>query len=864
MQLVPPRGARRAGATEGAPARDFVRIVADALAHLHDAARLQTHPLAARLVSRGRSPHTLGRGLEQALRGAIDELRPAGRRPPDYAGRIHRLLLLRYIDGLEPSAVWAQLGIGKSEYYREHSRGVHAVASVLWPRSTSEDQHVLHSVVLGTPTVHRQLPSVLTSFVGRGRELNELDALLQLTRLVTVTGPPGAGKTRLAVQLAREARPGLPGNVVFVGLAPVAEPELVWPAVAQALGLQERPGRDALDEVIRALSDREILLILDNFEHVVAAGPRLAELLGGCPQVRVLVTSRELLRISGEHAYAVSPLDESDCVQLFVERARSARADFHMTDDDVAAVHAICARVDGLPLAIELAAGRVRLFGASALLARLERRLPLLSAGPRDHSPRQQALRATIAWSYDLLNAAEQAMFQKLAVCVGGSSLEAIGALCDVDILDDITSLVEKSLVNQDTSSNGEPRFWMLETLREFALEQLEQTPLNMTARQAHAMYFRDFAEHAEVDYFGPSEAACLDLLEQDYANLRAAIEWTIDACELEVGLGLAGALWRFFFHRDHLSEGRTMLSRLLSAADAADVAVAPAVLAKARFAVASLAVWQGDSPAGRDDAASSLALYRALGDKRREGYALHTLAHTAAEPSVVRDLYVESVTCLRQVSDIRALAWSLQCLANVMVAMGDLEEARVVLTEGIATARQAGSPLTLSGMVTGLGNLAARQGDHARAYELYVEGFELRRQQNDRAVTDQLNVLGRAALDMDDLDLASTHFSQSLELCRQQGIKWGAAFALSGSAEVEMRRGNVRQAATLLAAADEVLHALQERRPSDDQPRHERMLESLAATLGEPQFQRASAAGRAMTRDEAIACALRGLLETV
>jgi tetratricopeptide (TPR) repeat protein len=404
----------------------------------------------------------------------------------------------------------------------------------------------------------------------------------------------------------------------------------------------------------------------------------------------------------------------------------------------------------------------------------------------------------------------------------------------------------------------------MLETLREFALEHLEQKPLNMTVRRAHAIYFRDFAEHAEVDYLGPSEAACLDLLEQDYANLRAAIEWSIDACELEVGLALAGALWRFFFHRDHLSEGRTILRRLLSAADAADVAVTPATMAKARFAVASLAVWQGDSPAGRDDAASSLALYRALGDKRREGYALHTLAHTAAEPSVVRDLYVESITCLRQVSDIRALAWSLQCLANVMVAMGDLEEARVVLNEGITAARQAGSPQTLSGMVTGLGNLAARQGDHARAYELYVEGFELRRQQNDRAVTDQLNVLGRAALDMDDLDLASSHFSHSLELCRQQGIKWGAAFALSGSAEVEMRRGHVGQAAKLFAAADEVLHALQERRPSDDQPRHERMLESLAATLGEPQFELASAVGRAMTRDEAIACALRGLLETV
>jgi predicted ATPase len=857
MQLVPPPGARRAAAPEGAPPQDFVRTVADALAHLHDAARLQTHPLAARLVPSGRSPHTFGRSLEHALRGAVDELRPAGRRSPDHARRIHRLLFLRYIDGLEPSVVWKQLGIGKSEYYREHGRGVHAVASVLWQRRVSDDQRVLRSVVVNMPTAHHRLPSMLTSFVGRGGELNELHALLQLKRLVTVTGPPGAGKTRLALQLASEGRPGLPENVVFVGLAPVAEPNLVWPAVAQALGLQGRPRRNALDEVIHELSDREILLTLDNFEHVVAAGPELSALLGSCPRLRVLVTSRELLHMSGEDAYALSPLGQSDSVQLFVERARSVRADFHMTDENVVAVHAICARVDGLPLAIELAAGRVRLFGPSALLARLERRLPLLSGGPRDHSPRQQALRATIAWSYDLLNAAEQALFQNLAVCVGGCSLEAIAALCEVDVLDDITSLVEKSLLNQDAGINGEPRFWMLETLREYALEHLEHNSLNMKVRRAHALYFRDFAEHAEVDYFGPGEAACLDLLEQDYANLRSAIMWSLEAHELEVGLALAGALWRFFFHRDHLSDGRNVLRRLLSAAEAAEVAVTPATMAKARFAVASLAVWQGDSPAGRDDAASSVALYRALGDKRREGYALHTLVHTAAEPTVVRDLYVESVGCLRQVSDIRALAWSLQCLANAMVAMGELEEARVVLTEGIAAARQAGSPQTLSGMVTGLGNLAARQGDHARAYELYVEGFELRRQQNDRAVTDQLNVLGRAALDMNDLDRASTHFAESLELCQQQGIKWGAAIALDGSAEVEMQRDNLLQALTLFAAADEVLDALQERRSSDDQARHERMLESLTATLGETLFQQVSAAGRAMTRDEAIASAL-------
>jgi tetratricopeptide (TPR) repeat protein len=396
-----------------------------------------------------------------------------------------------------------------------------------------------------------------------------------------------------------------------------------------------------------------------------------------------------------------------------------------------------------------------------------------------------------------------------------------------------------------------------LETLREYALERLEESGEAPAVRRAHAHYFRGLAEQAEAEYFGPAEGEALDLLEQEYANLRAAVEWTLDARELQVGLALASALWRFLFHRDHLSEGRELMRRLLMAAPPADPATPSSTMAKALFAMSSLAIWQGESPAGRADAEMSVVLCRALGDKRGEGYALHRLAHTASNHATERDEHIQSLDCLREASDLRGVAWALQCLGNVMLILGDLDAAYAVHSEGLSVARQSDSPSGIAGALTGLGSRAERQGDHVRAYALFLEAFEMRRKNGDRAVTDQLNVLGRAALGMQDPTLAGSHFRQSLELCRKQGTKWEAAFALAGMAEVGMRRGHATQAATLFAAGDALLDTLGARRSIDDQAQHERMLHALSDKLGASAFQQATATGRTMTRDEAIDAAL-------
>jgi predicted ATPase/class 3 adenylate cyclase len=413
------------------------------------------------------------------------------------------------------------------------------------------------------------LPASPNLFVGRTRELEELGALLGRddVRLLTLTGPGGTGKTRLAYQLARSALEEFANGVFFVRLAPVRDWELVAPTIAQTIGLRERAGESSHTALMEYLHDRQMLLVLDNLEQVVDVAPVLAEVLASAPGLKVVATSRTPLRLSVERAYAVSPLALDESVALFAERARAAGADdFELTDENRDAVAEICARLEGLPLAIELAAARARTLTAAALLRRLDRRLALLTGGPQDLDERQRTLRGTIEWSYDLLSPAEQALFARLGSFVGGARLDAAEAVCDPDeafgdgVLDALESLVEQSLLRQRADSDGEPRFWMLETIREFALERLEAADDGDALRQRHAGWFAELAECLDGESRTGDQPAAIARLLDDYPNLRAAMGLAREQRDGELLLRLATALWPFWATRGYVGEGQRAL----------------------------------------------------------------------------------------------------------------------------------------------------------------------------------------------------------------------------------------------------------------------------------------------------------------
>ena len=436
-------------------------------------------------------------------------------------------------------------------------------------------------------TADRLLPTPLTAFVGRERELAALRALISRrgVRLVTLTGPGGVGKTRLAIQVARDLADRFADGVRFVPLAPVRAPELVLPVIARQLGIGESAPGTVLQDLTEQLATKELLLVLDNLEQVLDAASALVPLIAGCPDLTVLVTSRAALRVSGEHEFVVPPLPlpgeggswtfdqiaRADAVRLFSERAEAVQVGFRLDAANAWDVARVCHRLDGLPLAIELAAARTKVFSPHALLARLERRLPLLTGGPRDAPARLRTMRDAIAWSHDLLDPDEQRLFRRLAVFVGGCTLAAADAVVNgasdtgVDVLDGISSLVDKSLVLPAATSDdstGEPRFVMLETIREFALDELTRSGEGDAVRRAHADYFRALAERAEPALRGAGQVAWIARLEAELPNLRAVLDRSLAGGDVESGLRLAGSLYWFWFLRNHVDEGRSWFER--------------------------------------------------------------------------------------------------------------------------------------------------------------------------------------------------------------------------------------------------------------------------------------------------------------
>ena len=591
------------------------------------------------------------------------------------------------------------------------------------------------------------LPVQLSSFVGRESEIAEVERLLDQTRLLTLTGPGGSGKSRLALAVADELLPRFGDGAWFVDLAPVTDPALVPAALAKALGVPEAGDRPVLDGVKEHLRDRELLCVVDNFEQVAEAGPVLEELLSGAPRLRVVVTSRMVLSLRGEQEYAVPPLPVPDpdrlprdladlaavaAVRLFRERAAAASSRFALTAANAPVVAEICARLDGLPLAIELAATRTKVLTPKQILDRLKRRLALLTSGPRSLPKRQQTLRAAIAWSYDLLTDSEQRLFARLSVFTGGWTFEAAEAVCEpeacgLDPLDGLTSLVDKSLVRRVEPPGQPARFSMLETIREFGTEQLEAVgDLEAVARR-HAGWFLDLAVEAEPHLTADDQGEWLDRCDTEHANIRAALRWAVEAGQADRAQAAAGALWRFWQQRGHLAEGRRWLEEVLAMPSGQGPTPARA---KALAGAGGIA-WWSDQAASRALYSEALAIERELGDPARLAEALYNQAFVVAgaDLEAAAGLLEESLALFRRVGDEPGAAQAMVMLVVRDAVAGAWDRVIARLEETVAIWRRLGDRLNLAFNLVWLAFAYGRAGRRDDARDTAVAALALFRE---------------------------------------------------------------------------------------------------------------------------------------
>jgi predicted ATPase/DNA-binding SARP family transcriptional activator len=759
------------------------------------------------------------------------------------------------------------------------------------------------------------LPAETTSFIGRESELATIEELLGLSRLLTLTGPGGSGKTRLAIKAGEQASGRYSGGVWLVELAPVAGPDLVTAAAASALGIREEPGRALADTIAAHLRTAEALLILDNCEHLLdPAASLITALLRQCPSLRVLATSQSRLNVAGEATWPVPPLTlppaaeqdplvvaESESAKLFCDRARLARPGFSLAEGNAAAVSEICRRLDGIPLALELAAARLNALTARQLAARLDDRFRLLAGGSRGALPRHRTLQAAIEWSHDLLSGAEQLCLRRLAVFAGGCTLEAAeavlpaaGLLPAQDVFETVTALVDRSLLTTE-ERYGSMRYGMLESVHQFARAQLTAAGEQEELSQRHLAWLIDYASQADLD--GPDQEAWLDLLEADLENIRAGLEWGLAQPGSEQALRLAGSLAPFWQVRGHASLGRRWLNSALAAAGpGAD----PRLRAIALDGAGLLAGAQADHEAQRRHQQESLAIWRSLGDDVRTASSLGDLgavAHLRSDYPAAQARYAEALDLARRADASSVMARCLSGLGRLALhtgdqalatayytesmsrfrAAGDLRGATVILgnlgvvafnecdfdlaasrlTEHLANARKLGDRKLIGGALTNLGTVLQNTGDPDRAAELHAEALALAGQVGDRRLACvALTNLGLAALARKDYPAARSFHARSLAQAEAIGERRSIAECLEEMAGVDAAAGLAERAAVLFGASQAMREAVGSPILGPDLARFQRTVAGVQLALGDERFAAAERRGRGMPEAEAIALA--------
>lgn len=759
-------------------------------------------------------------------------------------------------------------------------RGYIFTAAVTPQASESE-----FSVTAALPQVVRgdhRLPVARTPLLGRERELESVQHLLRdpAVRLVTLTGAGGSGKTRLGLELCHMLLGLFGSHVYFVALGSISDPAMVPAAIAETVGIRETGVRPVLDLLKDYLHDREssnVLVLLDNMEHILAASPVIVELIESSRSLKVLVTSRAPLRVYGEYEFPVPPLmlpdprqmnslkelEENPAINLFAQRAQAIKPDFQLTAENAPMVAQICSRVDGLPLAIELAAARVKMLPLSGILARLESRLQLLTTGARDLPERQQTLRNTIDWSYGLLNEAEQKLLHRLSVFWGGCTLEgaeAVGNTKDdlgADIFELMSSLVDKSLIQQRQQEKDEPRFRMLETIREYAFERLQQSGEEAATKRAHAAYCLVLVEEGNPELSEPERSAWLTRCDIEHDDFRAALDFLIQTRDLDWGFRFCISMFRFWDMREQPAEGRARLEQIIELAGEKY----PRERAKVCLFLGAFTTGQGDFSAATRFSEMSRSLFEKLEDPW--GIALSwnasaILARDCGDYETAQNNFEKSLTFWRAVGDRVSTARSLHNLGNVSKIRGDHARARLALTEAMQIFQELGDDSGAAWALNQQGDVAREQGNLPGARALYERALLAFRSTGDRwRQARSLADLGIIACELGEHSAASENFSESLEIFTRLEHRRGIARVLEGLACFAIAKGDTRRALSVAAAASHLRQVLSNPLPPAEQSKLDQKLASAWAQLGEFEGKQAWTDGYAMTLENAVRYAL-------